>query len=178
MSTRDRDRPLVFWLSVGLALVLSLIALPEPWNAFRPFWLGLLVIYWALESPSRMGLGMAFAIGIAADVLTGSLLGEQALQLVALTFIVHRIRLRIRFFPMLQQTLAVFALLVNDRALLLAMRVFRGEATPDWLYWIGPVVGMLLWPWLFLLVDLARRHVRARGARKARKPDAQPRGGA
>jgi len=162
MSLRDRGHGLVFWGSVAGSLVLSLIALPEPYGAFRPFWLGLIVIYWALEAPTRMGLGLAFAIGLAGDFLTGSLLGEQALRLVVLAFIVLRIRPRMRFFPMLQQSLAVLALLVNDRIVMLMLRAFTGEGLPDWQFWVGPVIGMLLWPWLFLLFDVARARARSR----------------
>lgn len=162
MSQRDRGHGVVFWSSVALGLALSLVALPEPYGPFRPFWLGLLVIYWALEAPTRMTLGLAFAIGLAGDFLTGSLLGEHALRLVVLAFIVLRIRPRMRFFPMLQQSLAVLALLVNDRIVMLMLRAFTGEGLPDWLFFVGPVIGMLLWPWLFLLVDVARARARAR----------------
>jgi rod shape-determining protein MreD len=164
MSLRDRDHGFVFWASLALGLVLTLVALPEPYGAFRPFWLGLLVIYWALESPARMGLGLAFALGLAGDFLTGSLLGEHALRLVVLAFIVLRLRPRMRFFPMPQQALAVLALLINDRIVLLMMRAFSGEGLPGWLFWVGPVIGVLLWPWLFLLVDIARARARAREA--------------
>lgn len=164
MSLRERDHGLVFWGSLVAGLGLTLIALPEPYGAFRPFWLGLLVIYWAIESPSRMGLGLAFAVGIAADLLTGSLLGEHALRLVVLAFIVLRLRPRMRFFPMPQQTAVVLGLLLNDRIVLLMLRAFTGEGVPGWLFWVGPVMGALLWPWLFLLIDVARSRARARDA--------------
>jgi rod shape-determining protein MreD len=164
MSLRERDNGLVFWGSLLTGLILTLVALPEPYGAFRPFWLGLLVVYWALESPSRMGLGLAFALGIAGDFLTGSPLGEHALRLVVLAFIVLRLRPRMRFFPMPQQTAVVLGLLLNDRVVLLMLRAFTGEGVPDWLFWVGPVMGALLWPWLFLLIDLARSRARARDA--------------
>lgn len=164
MSLRERDHGLVFWGSLVAGLGLTLIALPEPYGAFRPFWLGLLVIYWAVESPARMGLGLAFAVGIAGDLLTGSPLGEHALRLVVLAFIVLRLRPRMRFFPMPQQTAVILGLLLNDRIVLLMLRAFSGEGVPGWLFWVGPVMGALLWPWLFLLIDLARSRARARDA--------------
>ena len=122
------------------------------------------MIYWALESPDRMGLGAPSRSGIAGDLLTGGLLGEQSLRLVAIAFIVLRFRSRMRFFPMVQQALAVAALLLNDRLLLLMLRAFAGEAHAGWTWWVSPLVGMLVWPWLFLLLDLLRSRLRPREA--------------
>ena len=88
------------------------------------------------------------------------LLGEQALRLTALVFIVLRFRSRLRFFPMWQQTLAVLALLLNDRILLLVVRVLSGTQVPPASWWIAPFVGAALWPFLFLLLDDLRARLR------------------
>src|SRR5688500_10249480 len=151
-----------FWASIAIAFVLSLMPLPDAWRALKPFWLALIVIYWSLEAPERMGLGLAFLLGLAGDLLTGSLLGEQALRLTVIAFIVLRLRARMRFFPMPQQVLAVLALLVNDRVVMLMIRAFAGNATPDYTYWLAPFVGALLWPWLFLVLDGLRLRVKPR----------------
>jgi rod shape-determining protein MreD len=164
MTQRGRIGGAVFWGSIALALLLSLIALPDVVRPLKPFWLALVVIYWGLEAPERMGLGLAFVLGICADFLTGSLIGEQAARLAILAFIVLRLRSRMRFFPMLQQALAVLALLVNDRVVQLAIRSFTGDPIPPISYWLAPVSGMLLWPWLFLMFDLVRQRLRTREA--------------
>ena len=160
--SRLRLPGVTFWASIAIAIVLSLMPLPEGWRALKPFWLALVVIYWALEAPERMGLGLAFLLGLAGDLLTGSLLGEQALRLTVIAFIVLRLRARMRFFPMPQQVLAVLALLVNDRVVMLMIRAFAGSATPDYTYWLAPFVGALLWPWLFLVLDGLRLRVKPR----------------
>ena len=162
--SRSRFAAFGFWGSLALAVVLSLMPLPEAVRAARPFWLALMVIYWSLEAPERMGLGLAFALGLVGDVLTGSLLGEQALRLLVIAFIVHRLRARMRFFPMPQQSLAVLALLLNDRIVMLMVRAFAGSGMPDWTFWIGPATGALLWPWMFLLLDELRSKARPREA--------------
>lgn len=155
---------LTFWGSIVLAVVLTLMPLPEALRAAKPFWLGLVVTYWALESPERMGLGRAFLIGLAGDLLTGSLLGEQALRLVVVAFIVLRLRSRLRFFPMPQQALAVLALLVNDRVVMLMIRSFVEKLPIEPAHVVGPFVGALLWPWLFLLLDGLRLRARPKDA--------------
>jgi len=111
-----------------------------------------------------MGLGRAFMLGLVGDLVGGTLIGEQALRLVIVAFIVLRLRPRMRFFPVPQQALAVLALLVNDRVVVLMVRAFSGEGWPDWTFWLAPLTGMLLWPWLFLLLDVLRLRTRPREA--------------
>lgn len=160
MSIRSRATPIVFWGSLCLGLLLSLVAMPEVLRPLRPFWIGLLLVYWSLEMPERVGLGLAFLVGLVADLLSGSLLGEQALRLAILVFVVLRLRSRMRFFPMLQQVLMVLGLLINDRVVMLMVRVFSGESVHGWSFWVAPVLGALLWPWLFLAMDLVRQRTR------------------
>lgn len=164
MTQRGRAAHAVFWGSIALAVLLSLVALPDVLRPLKPFWLALVVIYWTLEAPERMGIGLAFVLGLVADLLAGSLIGEQAVRLAIMAFIVLRLRSRMRFFPMLQQSLAVLALLVNDRVVQLAIRTFSGDPPPPLTFWLAPLAGMLLWPWLFLLFDLVRQRIRAREA--------------
>ena len=155
---------LMYWGSIVLAFVLTLMPLPDALRVAKPFWLAILVIYWALESPERMGLGRAFLLGMVGDLLTGSLIGEQALRLVVLAFIVLRLRSRLRFFPMPQQVLAVLALLFNDRIVMLMIRSFGDSAPVELTHAIGPIVGALLWPWVFLLLDGLRLRARPKEA--------------
>jgi rod shape-determining protein MreD len=61
---------------------------------------------------------------------------------------------------MWQQALAVLALLLNDRILLLIVRAFAGEALPPATWWISPFIGALLWPFMFLLLDDLRMRLR------------------
>ncbi|MFC4729195.1 rod shape-determining protein MreD [Coralloluteibacterium thermophilus] len=147
-------------LSLLLALVLGLMPLPEVITPLRPYWLGLVACYWLIETPERTGLGFAFLVGLAGDLVYGTLLGEQALRLVMLAFIVQRFRARLRFFPLWQQALAVGGLLLNDRVIAAAVRLASGEGLPPWPFWISPLVGTALWPWLFLALDDLRLRLR------------------
>ena len=119
MSNRRRAHALIFAGSIIFAFLLQLTPLPLALAAFKPYWLALVTIYWAIEAPHRVGLGFAFLIGLGGDLLIGQVLGEQALRLVVLVFIVLRFRSRLRFFPIGQQSLAVLALLLNDRMVVL-----------------------------------------------------------
>lgn len=151
------------WWFVGtllFALLLMLIPLPAVLEPFKPYWPALVLLYWSLESEDRVTLGLAFTVGLGADLLNGVVLGEQALRLCALVFIALRFRSRLRFFPIWQQTLAVLALLLNDRILLLVVRLLAGDSLPPANWWISPFVGAALWPFLFLLLDDLRARLR------------------
>jgi rod shape-determining protein MreD len=157
---RARTNAILFWSSVVLCFLLQLMPLPQALLPFKPYWLALILVYWALETPERVGLGLAFIVGLIGDALTGELLGEQALRLCILCFIILRFRSRLRFFPMWQQSLALFVLLLNDRVVLLMIRACAGEPSPPAAFWLAPVAGMLAWPWLFLLFDDLRARLR------------------
>lgn len=157
---RQRIRTLWFAGTLVIALLLMLIPLPAPLQPVKPYWPALVLIYWALESSDRVTLGLAFCVGVGADIFDGVLLGEQALRLTALVFIALRFRSRLRFFPMWQQTLAVLALLLNDRVLLLLVRVLGGEPIPPVQYWVAPFIGAAFWPFVFLVLDDLRARLR------------------
>lgn len=154
------------WLVLGsivAAWLLQLLPLAHALLPLKPWWLALVLIYWSIETPQRVGLGFAALTGLAADVLMGNLLGEQMLRLVVMVFIVLRFRARIGFFPIWQQALAIFLLLLNDRVVTLILRGFSGDPLPGWPFWIAPVTGMLVWPLVFLVLTDLRSRLRARG---------------
>jgi rod shape-determining protein MreD len=151
---RDNDRGLV--ISIALALALELLPLPELVDPFRPYWVGLVMIYWSLETTETINLGMAFLIGLLLDLITGSLMGLHALSLVVLVYLVQRFRARLRFFPPWQQALSVLGLLVNDRIIMLWITNLLGEPATTWQFWLPPLSGLIMWPWLFLMLDRLR----------------------
>jgi rod shape-determining protein MreD len=158
--SRNRNRTWFFAGSLAFAFLLQLMPLPQSLLPLKPYWVGLVLIYWAIESPEHIGLGFAFLVGIAGDLLIGDLLAEQALRLVIMTFIVLRFRARLRFFPMWQQALAVLALLLNDRIVVIMIRGFAGDPMPSLSFWLSPLVGTVFWPFVFLVLDDLRSRLR------------------
>jgi rod shape-determining protein MreD len=147
------------WLlpvSLLVALLLGLLPLPGWLQPFRPYWLALVLVYWIIEAPDRIGLGFAFLLGVLADLAFGTLLGEQALRLTVMAFIVQRFRSQLRFFPLSQQALALAGLLLNDRVVSAAVHIALGEPQLPPNFWWAPLAGMLLWAPVFLLLDRLR----------------------
>ena len=157
---RSRESRGLVLLTITVAVLLSLWQLPEVLLPFKPYWVALVVVYWTLETRGVINLGMVFLVGLVLDILVGSLMGLHALSLVVMVFLVQRFRYRLRFFPPWQQALSVLGLLVNDRIILIWIVVLLGEPIPTWKHWLPPLVGMALWPWVFLLLDRLRARMR------------------
>lgn len=158
--TSSRESRSLMLLTVAAAMVLSLLPLPELLAPLKPYWVALVIIYWALETRDMLSLGTAFVIGLLLDIISGSLLGMHALSLLVMVFLVQRFRYRLRFFPPWQQALSVLGLLVNDRIILIWITALLGEPLPTWQYWLSTLIGLAIWPWLFLLLDSLRARVR------------------
>ena len=147
------------WLVYGslfAGVVLLVVPLPAGVQLARPYLLGMLLCYWLLESPDHVGLGVAFLCGLVADVVAGTLLGEQALRLAIMAFIVQRFRAQLRFFPLSQQALAIAGLLFNDRVVSAVVHLALGEPLLPPAFWWAPLVGMLLWAPVFVMMDRLR----------------------
>jgi len=141
-----------------IAIVLAVMPLPEWARLYRPQWVTLVLIYWTLALPQRVGVTVGFSLGILLDALTGTLLGQHALSLSLIAYITLKTHQRVRLFPLWQQSVFVLGMLLLERVLsALAMGVAgRGVAGVE--FWLATVVGALLWPWAyFILRDLRRR---------------------
>ena len=160
--SRRASRLWILPVSVVAALLLGLLPLPVSVQGLRPYGLALVVAFWIIEEPERAGLGVAFFAGLVADLAFGTLLGEQALRLVIMAFILQRFRSQLRFFPLAQQALAIGGLLLNDRVVSAAIHLLLGLPQPPWTYWLAPLLGLLLWPPMFFVLDALRSGRRPR----------------
>ena len=157
MAERALSEAALMWLTLIGAFVLTLLPVGDLMRPIWPYWVAMVVIYWALEGNRLRSLGQAFVIGLLLDVFTGSLLGHHALSLLIISFLLERFRNQLRFFPPWQQAAAVMALLLNDRVVSLWAVWIGGEPWPPFIWWLAPLVGMIVWPWLFLGIDWARQ---------------------
>ena len=150
-----RDEParrLPMALSALVALALSVVPLPAPVDAFRPDFLVLVVFYWSIESPRAGGLALAFASGLALDVTRGVVLGQHALALTLMAAWATHLRLRLRVFSVLSQSLTIFALLTGYQFVLFWIDGATGNPVTTFSRWLAPVIGAFLWPLLVALL--------------------------
>ncbi len=135
-------------LSAVGALALAIIPLPSALDALRPDFLVLVVFYWSIESPRAGGLALAFFAGLALDVINGVVLGQHALALTLTAAWASHLRLRLRVFSILSQTLTIFALLTAYQFILFWVDGATGNPVTSFGRWLAPVIGAAIWPLL------------------------------
>lgn len=140
-----------------IAIILALLPMPE-WTAWlRPAWVLLVLMYWAMMVPNRVGVGVAWIVGLLLDLLYGTLLGEHALAFTAVIYFVSRLHIRLRMFPLLQQGFCVFLFVLLYQSILYCIQGFIGQLPASHLYWLSSVTSLILWPWLFVVMRDCRR---------------------
>jgi rod shape-determining protein MreD len=137
--------PWQFWLTLGMALVLSSIPLPHSLAVWNPDWVALVVIYWVLNFPDRAGVGAAWFAGLLLDVMQGGMLGANALAMTAVGYLTLKMYLRIRVFPLSQQSLAVALILGLYHFILFWVQGIVGSVGPDLNRWLAITLSVLAW---------------------------------
>ncbi len=139
--------------------MLDVMPLPEWAVDARPAWIALVLIYWCMALPERVGIGIAWVLGLLLDVLEGTLLGQHALGLVVIAYITLQTHRRVRVFPLLQQAVLVGLLLLLYLLLALWVMGIVGRPIGQWSYWLPALTSMVLWPWIFIVLrDLRRKY--------------------
>jgi len=152
--------PRGFWTIWGtffIAMVLMLIPLPEWARVYQPQWITMVLIYWCLALPERVGVGTAWLLGLMIDVLTGTLLGQHALGLSIIAFLTLKMYQRLRVFPMWQQALSVMVLVAMQQMVSLWVLGIIGTPPDSLTYWISSITSLLIWPWIYLFMRNTRR---------------------
>ena len=143
--------------SLFSALMLNLL----PWSGaallLRPDFLAITLLYWTIREPRRMGIGVAWAMGLMIDVADGVLFGQNALAYALAVFIAIVLHRRILMFSPWQQTFYAFLLLLLLQAMTLTIRLFAGVDFTGMGYFAASVTGALLWPLLSTLLQLPQK---------------------
>jgi rod shape-determining protein MreD len=136
--------PLFIWSSLLIALMLNMLPIGRtPW---MPDFLALVVVFWSVHQPLRIGVGVAFVFGLAMDVHQSALLGQHALAYTALSFFAITIHRRLLWFTVPSQAVQVFPLFAAAHAIELAIRLVTGGMFPGWDIVAAPFFEAMLWP--------------------------------
>ena len=155
MTRSEGSLAIIFTFIV--AYVLTVMVLPSSLEYLRPEWVALIVIYWVIAIPHRVGVIIAWIVGIFQDVLVGAVLGQHALALSAVAYVAYMLHMRIRVFPVWQQSLSV--LLLVGVYLMIVLMVQRTVATSHWTlwYWLPALSSAVVWPWIVLPLRWLRK---------------------
>lgn len=147
---------LIIFATVLVGLILSQIPLPELLVWYRPEWVALVLIYWVLSVPHRIGLGSAFSMGLLLDVIRGSVLGLNALSLTIIAYLILLLYKRIRMFPLWQQSLIVIVLVGINQLLFFWMQGITGTTSGGFHFLIPALISGMFWPWVYVVLQGVR----------------------
>jgi rod shape-determining protein MreD len=153
-------RPARSWfivLTLFLALVLNLL----PWQGLslllRPDFVALILLFWCINQPRKVGLFAAWLLGLAMDVGDASLFGQHAFAYTLAAYAAHFLCRRIQRFTLWQQAMHVVIVLLATQLVMLLVRYVAGSAMPGWVYFLPSLSGAVLWPGLTLLLLMPQR---------------------
>lgn len=143
--------PLFIALSLIMAFLLNLL----PWGGWVgvPDFVALVLVFWSIHQPRKVGIGLAFFMGLLTDVHDATLLGENALSYTLLSYFAIMIHRRVLWFPIGTQAMHVLPLLVMMQVVQMGIRLIVSQQFPSWFYFSESLVSVLLWPlvsWLLL----------------------------
>lgn len=141
-------RNFIITLSFLIAILLEIMPLPQWADWLRPEWLLVVLIFWLSSMPQRIGVGVAFIMGLIMDILQGNLLGENALLFVLLAYMLLKFYPRMRLFPVTQQVLMILIITFIYKALKFSIQAFLGQYPGTLLYWLPAITTAVVWPWL------------------------------
>jgi rod shape-determining protein MreD len=143
-------RPWFIIVSLLVALFLNML----PWGQLSgvPDFVALVLLFWNIHQPRRVGIGIAFVLGIVMDVHDASLLGEHALAYTLLSYAAISIHRRMVPFPLWVQALHAVPLLVGAELVPFLIRILFTGVFPGWAYLSSGFVEALIWPIVSLLL--------------------------
>lgn len=143
--------PLFIWTTMILALMFNLVPLGR--NPALPDVLAVVLVFWNVHQPRRVGLGVAFLFGLLMDVHDGALLGQHALAYTLLSYFAIAVHRRLLWFSVPEQAVQVLPLLAAAHLVALLVRLATGGVFPGWSLFAAPFFEALLWPlvsWMLL----------------------------
>jgi rod shape-determining protein MreD len=151
---------LIIVLSFIIAYLLTMLPLPDWLATIRPYWVAMVLIYWCMALPHRIGVGIGWMAGLLLDITYNSLLGQHALGLALLAFFTVSLHQRVRIFPLWQQSLTILVFCLVYAAVVLWIKGLTGIAPGLGWYLLPVLTTALLWPVVFTLLRRVRRYFR------------------
>jgi rod shape-determining protein MreD len=155
-----------WFIAFTLVVALMIDMVPAGRLAAMPDVLAVVLVFWGVHQPRRIGVLWAFIFGLFIDVHDGALLGQHALAYSALSFGAITLHRRLTWFPLGGQTVQVLPLFFAAHVLTLIVRMMVGGMWPGWSVLLAPVFEALLWPVASVLLLAPQRRAPDRDAHR------------
>ncbi len=146
-----------FFVGFTLVATFLLLLLPLGRHPAMPDLLAVVIVFWNVHQPRRVGVGVAFIFGLLLDVHEGALLGQHALAYTLLSFGAITIHRRLLWFGLLEQAAQIVPLFAAAHLVEMGVRLAAGGMFPGWTLMLAPLFEALLWPVATLLLLAPQR---------------------
>lgn len=144
-------------LSFAVAMLFNILPLPSVINSFKPDWVALVLVYWVMAMPNRVGVLVGWVVGLFVDVLYGTLFGIHAMTFALVAYLIQMTFHRLRLFPRWKQSINIAVVIGIHMLLGLVLRSLVQPVTSNFYYWTPLIGAMLFWPWVFIILRDVRR---------------------
>ncbi len=123
----------------------------------RPDFVALTMLYWSIHQPHRVGMSIAFGMGMLVDVSNAGILGQHTMAYCVITYfglILHR---RLRYFNPLQQSPQIGLILLLMQFIILITGLLAGYRFPGWYFFLASITGMIIWPFVTFSLGILQR---------------------
>ena len=163
MNAHIANGRLVVWLTLFIGMMFQIIPLPKMFEAWRPDWLLMVMVYWAMALPHRYSILTAWLLGALLDVLLGAHLGIRSLALSLVIYIVVLLCQQLRNFPRWQQSIFLACFICIYHLVIFWVQFIAVEKTPFEFSMLLPAISSLfIWWWVFLVLRNIRRRYKVR----------------
>lgn len=149
-----------YWVILGSLLVagvLAVIPLTRTLLWWRPEWMLLVLLYWTIALPHRVGLITALIVGLLVDVMEGAMIGQNMLSLAVVVTLAGLLYQRLRVFSLTQQASVVFVLTGIHQLIAQWLQGLQGGGASGFSFLLPALSTALLWPLLMPLLRGLRR---------------------
>ncbi|WP_345533631.1 rod shape-determining protein MreD [Viridibacterium curvum] len=132
---------------VFITLVIALTLHFIPMGSFYaiPDFVALVLAFWCVREPLRVGMGTAFILGVVVDVAHGAVMGQHATAYVLLAYASIIMSRRLLWFAPTAQALHMAPLFLMTQIVMLVIRLLVGGRFPGWEYFFSSFTTAVLW---------------------------------
>lgn len=141
-----------FYLGIFCALLLELWPLPDWLAVARPEWMALILIFWVMFLPYKVGVITCWCAGLIVDIFKGDNLGLNAIKYAVIAYLCLTLYQRMRMFNLFQQSMMVFLMLGLTKLMSYWWQERVGSVSDVLWFLLPSLVSAMLWPSMYHMI--------------------------
>ena len=160
MSVHKPSRKSKWWvIPLSLFVAMLLTVLPYPgWMQFAvPHWVTLVLFYWCLAVPDKVGVGTGWVTGLLLDLLLHTLFGAYAITKAFVAMAGITSHQRMRMYHLWQQCVIVFIICSIEIVFIGWVFQLTNDISLRVIYWQSALTTALIWPLVYTVLRYLRQ---------------------